>query len=229
MQRSGNSMGESMVTYAEVYNKLLTATLDQNHTDLTLNLTDDLTKKLVSWGKRHGVPYNLVKYSFNTDETFRSNFIKDPKKQNISSVAFFQFAELHLGVGNITMLPNGGTGALYCLGGKVLPFSEVRTVRKSAKTIDFVVKLTGDRKLFISHKRTDGASGGAQDNQKNDAEAFLDQVRNNNDPHQLFAAVLDGDYYTARIPGIRANFYRENKIYVCNSDELVGVVNQLGV
>lgn len=213
-----------MATYEEVYQTVLNQTLELNQLSLKLSIDNDVKEKLVSWSKRHNTPYNLTKYAFNNDETFRLNFIKDPKKQNIASTSFVKFIELNCGIGSIEMLPNGGAGALYCLGGKVLPFTDIKNVRKNAKTIDFIMKTKDNKCIYISHKRTDGSSGGAQDNQKNDAEAFLEQVRNNNDASQVFVAVLDGDYYISRIPKIRSNFYRENKIYVGNSDELVNII-----
>ena len=144
-------------------------------------------------------------------------------KQNIASLAFVEFIKNYCGENSIEVLPNGGKNALYCNNGRVSSFADVKDVHKTAKTIDFIMHDNRGRNIYISHKRTDG-NGGAQANQLKDAESFLLQSEANSNINEIFIAVLDGNYYHDKLEGLKMRFEKENKMYVCNSDILVGSI-----
>jgi hypothetical protein len=205
------------MTYEETYQLVTEELLESNFAALT---ESDIKTKVVAWAERYCIPEAYALYQMRTNHAFRLNFAKDPKKQNAAEIAAERFLTENLPGCTVVNLPNGGPNAMQVVGGLIIPKSDRNYA--NAKTVDFRITCpAGNFTVHATHKRTSG-DGGAQKNQAKDVENYLDECQRNVDPQDIFAALLDGDYYNdERMKLMRRLYAAEGKIIVCTSDEFV--------
>jgi hypothetical protein len=171
-----------------------------NAAELRENLrSPDLKEKVNKWSKRNGFEPEFVTYKFLTDDTFALNFIKDPVKQSFHQ----RIAAEHLRtrvplISRFTMLPAGGTMALYAVNGLVVNGETIsQTSASHGKSIDFewVFDYRGKTlKVLATHKHTK-ENGGGQDLQYEDVRKFLVEAKLSKSLDTFYFAICDGPYY----------------------------------
>lgn len=211
-----------MIRYEDAYKSEFSEQLKRNVIELqnTMTITPDIMKSLNTWGLNHSLPLGLIKYSFYTNENFKFQFLKDPKRQSVASKAFLHFIQNIYGDDSIIELPIKSKGCLHCINGMVIPQTVSKNVDKDSKSIDFKIVDAAKRNIYIYHKRT-SAKGGVQDNQSKDVELFLKEAGSSNDRNNVFVAVVDGEYYVKKIQSFKDKYEKEGRVYVYNSDTFV--------
>jgi len=160
--------------------------------------TPTFKKKINNFCKRHGFCENdvidIIKSESKAGEIVRAFFAKDPKKQNIFEKMACEFIEA-MGVDEFENLPNN---ELIVTNGAVMDRKTFKSKggTAQAKTIDFKWKYKGAT-FYASHKYTK-ESGGAQDNQYKDLQAFIKDANHTTLDNTYFIVIADGPYYNTR-------------------------------
>lgn len=205
-----------MLDYNKEYKKKIKENLKQIFSEFD---SKDFVIKVENWAEKFGYSYKKVLDKIKTDEMFRCNFIKDPKKQNIYE---------KLALNYISNMPNVSNcikdGKTHILAGK--PTDDIS---EKSKSVDFSWKSVINGKelnCYATHKYTAGA-GGHQDNQYNDVIDFINACRNNAGIVQkdvFFFAICDGDYYTKEKKTKLKNLAPKN-LKVVTIEELYSFLN----
>lgn len=112
-------------------------------------------------------------------------------RQSYQEAALLEYLQDRHPSWHMRILPKGGKSALFVQDGKIVPKGQV-AISNLTKSLD--LQLGED--IFVVHKHT-RCRGGAQDNQFNDALAYLSQCRKGQD--FTLVLCLDGDYYTPQV------------------------------
>lgn len=177
----------------------------ENYNDLIENIDNyEYSFKIKRWAEKFNFSESEVKNEILRNKMFAMNFIKDPKKQNISE----KVAQRLLG---IKTLPQSGSKAIRFLEDGSLTNQKSY---KATKSVDFIIN-----GVYYTQKFTCG-EGGAQDNQFQDVLYFLmcGSLK------YKVGAILDGDYYEAKRETLK-NYYLDNKnVKITSVDELRGEI-----
>ncbi len=161
--------------------------------------------------------------------------MKDPKKQNLAEKVQIEYLRA-AGI-DIQKLPNTGPNSLHLgpagvVSGRAVGSSHnngtnrnskacgnsgARKQATAPKSIDAVVAIRGE--VYYATMKYTEAAGGAQQNQYNDVQKFIDAARQSSGQ---FIAILDGAYYS------QETATRHGNVYVFSSDQLVEM-HQLGL
>ena len=146
--------------------------------------------KLVNYSEKFGIPIKFLEHKILNDNLFANTFIKDPSKQSLHQKVAAAFIKSISCVESFEQLPAGGQNAKYICDDGI-----VRTGENDgrAKSIDFFWIFDG-RVYYAAHKHTSD-EGGAQDNQFNDLQSFLENASRSKLANTYFLAIGDGDYY----------------------------------
>lgn len=225
-------------SFEEYYQNELNILNSFNYHSLITHQDDDRVKRIIA--KRYVqyswmiAPLTLQEY---TDYVFRRIeerdaetcmiYIKDPRRENIAENTQIKYISESLPNLCIKKLSNQGIslnryGALN---------SGCNT---DCKTIDF--EISGKNKYYGFLKYTDN-SGGAQDNQFNDAKNFI-LCANENKDEIYFVLVLDGNYYqksfkkgvfsgTTKLNYLKNLASNNRKIIIGTSDDVISIINKL--
>lgn len=172
--------------------------------------TPEVLAKLKAFAQRHGLPFELVRHKFCTDDIFSYTFGIPPKKQTFHELAARQFlAALPLFEG-FSKPPAGGKNSLMLTPmGTVMTKEELGSGASSSRSVDFAWHFEHESstdkrprilRAYASHKYTVG-SGGSQDSARKELLQFLANAAYQAKPgDRLFVAIADGDHYDRRWP-----------------------------
>lgn len=156
-----------------------------------------LKRKIQTFSKQNGLEPRLIQHHLLTDDLFFVTFAKQPIKQSFHQKCAHDYLQRTLGV-DVKQLPSSGPSALFVVNGTTMPFANVGQSLQNTKSVDFCwewIRKDGSvLKCFAAHKHTRD-TGGAQDNQYKDLQAFMESCRASWDASVMFFAICDGDYY----------------------------------
>ncbi|MCQ2570927.1 MAG: hypothetical protein MJ154_01620 [Candidatus Saccharibacteria bacterium] len=178
------------IDYVSAYRKAL----EENVSEVkkaVLTRDSAMLLKIHNYSERFNLPEKFVEHKILKDNVFANQFAKDPSKQSLHQKIAADFISSITEVVNFAQLPASGGDACYICDDGV--------VRKGVcshgltKSIDFYWEY-GDCRYFAAHKHTT-YEGGAQDNQFNDLQAFLENASKSTLANTFFIAIGDGEYY----------------------------------
>ena len=179
-----------------------------------------LLDKIRNFSDRYQIPQKYIKECIIKEHVVAlAVFAKDPTRQKIHERIASEEIRKIKGVRNFRDLHNR---ELYISRGQVM--TPEHAVQSNAKTIDFAFEY-GAHQVYASHKYTE-QSGGAQDNQYNDLQDFIRECRDNKNPHIIFIAIADGDYYNGT-NGRAGTTRMENLKGMCTKSVLVCTIYEL--
>lgn len=143
------------------------------------------------------------------DRLFAATFAKDPGRQNIAET--IQVEELSKFL-DIEGLPNRGKNCMYIVDGTI--YKGKPSCVSDQKSVD-AIAFDGEIQWYCTLKYT-RATGGSQDNQKNDVINF---IKNAGDHH--IACILDGAYYQKEDKKKEMQQYASDKVFIGTSDEFI--------
>ena len=186
------------------YKPYIKKQLQENIQDLIENSdSEQYQRKIQNFVEKFELDKGEVFEKFNSDYMFALFFVKDPSRQSIHEKTAANFIrslnkELDCNIfQNFKKLPSSGKNTLFVSNGNVIKNAD-RSGKSDGKSIDFYWEYNYNNqklKFYASHKYT-GLSGGSQDNQRADIEAFMKGARVNRSKDQKFYAITDGPYYT---------------------------------
>ena len=190
-----------------------------------------LEKKINNFCHLHGFESEDVIGQIKDNGIVAACFAVNPNRQNIYEKIAADFIKNIDGVNDFKALSSND---LIVVSGGVLPKREFKGAggQAAAKTIDFKWRY-GTLTFYASHKYTK-ESGGSQDNQYKDLQAFLKECIQTNSPDNHFVAVADGPYYQNRNgqAGVsRINRLKQlasnDKAHACTVCELEGLMKKI--
>lgn len=154
----------------------------------------DIIIKIENFIKRTGIDFgfDIIKEKILNDDLFAACFIKDSSKQNFYEKEQLSILKNEYGK-NIDKLSSSGKDCIRLIDGEITYGESTENGTKSLDFIEKYDKLT----VFYFAKFTE-VSGGAQDNQYNDAKKFLEEADKYVGAHDddfRFVALLDGSLY----------------------------------
>lgn len=137
-------------------------------------------------------------------------FAKDPIKQSLHQNTAIKFIKNLENVieSKTLIMPTGGKNAFYLISGQLIEGKNLTTDKKP-KSIDFLITLKNDKKIYCTHKYTK-ENGGSQDNQLNDVLNFMENSRTLSSKYIYCLAILDGEYYRKKIHNINKKYQTKN-------------------
>ncbi len=179
--------------YREEYKKAVKGNINALLSEIE---SQDMIDKISNWANKFEYTFDEVKNKILEDEMFQCVFIKEPNRQNLYEKLAGTYIESLSMVQNFKFLPSGGKNAKYMVSGKMFKGVDLIEQAKNTKSIDFQWNV-GNWEFYATHKYTkDG--GGAQDNQYEDVQTFLNNTRDCNIKNTIFLAICDGEYYLAK-------------------------------
>ena len=168
-----------------------------------------LWKKITTAAVRYGVSEDEIASALRECGVLRFYFAKDPQKQGMHENTAAEYISAIDGVEDFERGKQSGKSAVYVTRGEVVVGGEnLRALRAAdlqrtySKSVDFLWRY-GGRRFYAYHKFT-GEEGGGQDNQASDVRTFLRESALNDAPECVFVALCDGEFYAARMDGMRA-------------------------
>ena len=158
----------------------------------------ETAEKVHNFAERFSCDEMLVWKRMHDDMAFALTFAKDPAKQSIHQHVAARYIKKFPFVSNFVELPASGKGAKYCINGKIISGSKIKS--KDVKSIDFYWEyIYKNKKLcfYATHKHTDD-DGGAQDNQYNDVVSFHENAKKCEDKNIVLLSITDGNYYKVK-------------------------------
>jgi len=196
----------------------------------SVNTEDPETlKKITTKALQMGVGAEELIAAVNANVYLKMMFAKDPSKQNIYEIAELKFLQTIPHVKSAVKIEAAGNKAVYVDRGVLSVGESGKTTRRGSKSksIDFkiVVLPKGQRTkvqtIYAMHKYTE-SEGGAQDNQRQDIITYLENAPL--ERAECFVALLDGEYYTKKLAGLKAEFDVVGHRRVLTSNEFESVV-----
>ena len=157
-----------------------------------------LEKKIENFCNLHGFSREEVAKSIRENDIVAAVFAKDPRKQSCDEKLAGGFIRRLDGIKNFAELPKGQKG-LSVLRGEIREKRKIGGKGSGTKTIDFHWRYQGTQ-FYAAHKYTKD-SGGAQDNQFKDLQAFIEEARDSVAPDVVFLVIADGAFYQRRAGG----------------------------
>lgn len=180
---------------------------------LVKNKDKNMMEKINNYAKKFDLDPEFIEYEILHDSNIliTNQFVVDPAKQTIDQQTCFEFIKTIPYVKNIKLLPAGGENALYIKNGKLGTRNDLD--KGNSKSIDLYFEYK-NKQYYCALKYTKD-NGGAQDNQCDDAEDFLENASKSNDENIRYLAILDGPYYER--PYTRVKNEYKTKIEYLNS------------
>lgn len=177
-----------------------------------LSKDKNMETKIKNYAEKYGRDVEFVKRKILSDPVFAEQFAIDPSKQRIDEKTCIDFLKTIPNIKKVTPLPvSKDNNALYIKDGKIGTIKELD--KGNSKSIDVKFEYN-DITYYCALKYTKD-NGGAQDNQCDDAEDFLENASTANIKNVRFLAILDGPYYQRPYTRVKNEF--KTKIDYLNS------------
>lgn len=213
------------------YKKKFQEKLKENIEEMRAHQHDEAyIYKVKNFIEKFGLDEKEIMKKYEKDDIFALFFVKDPGKQSFhekTAAAFIESLNEKLGIDmfqNFKNLPTSGKNTLFVSNGSVID-GETRKGTSDGKSIDFYWEYNYKEKklkFYASHKYTEG-HGGAQDNQRNDVEDFMQGARRSKSLNEKFYAITDGEYYQNEREDLNET-HGNSHVKAITIDELAGDV-----
>ncbi|WP_299245260.1 hypothetical protein [uncultured Brachyspira sp.] len=158
--------------------------------------SDYMNIKISKFAEKYDESPESIKKKIIEDEIFRKIFAKEPSKQNFYQNVAAEYIKNIDGVEDFEVLPQGGDKAMYMVSGNLIQGKSLKNKNQNSKSIDFYWRYY-KYEVYASHKFIK-EEGGAQDNQYQDVQNFLNDSRDNNLKDTYIIAICDGNYFKSK-------------------------------
>lgn len=205
----------------------------------TKKISNELELKILNFSIKFDLDFDYVIRRIKEDDLFLLHFVKMPSKQNFHEKEAIEYIGKIKNVSNAIKLNSGGNNAIYIQNGNIISGAN-NTALNSNKSIDFYWEYVNTDgvvfKCYATHKYTK-QSGGAQDNQFNDVQNFVNSANGySKNDGIIFFAICDGEFYKEFYPGqnnctrlkyLENSTRRNSPVHVCDIDTLESILISL--